>query len=281
MQLLFEIAEQEHFQLKGYRRLTGGDINAVFLLKTPTDSWVIKLNDKSAFPGMFQKEAFALEELAKTNSFRIPKVVCTAELNNHAYLILEYIETGSENDKFWEDFGVCLASLHKNTNHEFGWKSPNYIGSLAQYNAYCESSAEFYISQRLLPQFKLASQNGFRFQNLDSFFKNVSGLIPKAEKPALIHGDLWSGNYMVDAHQTPVLIDPAICFASREMDLAMMQLFGGFPAEVFDVYQTHFTLEPNWKSRIKLYQLYYLLVHLNLFGKSYLNSVQQIIRNYS
>mgnify|MGYP005862738827 CR=1 FL=1 len=279
--VLFEIAEQEGFQLKHFTRLTGGDINAVFLLETPSEKLVIKLNDKQQFPAMFQKEAFALQELKETKSFRIPKVRHLGEIENQAYLILEYIVSGTENKQFWEDFGLQLANLHKHTNENFGWENQNYIGSLPQYNEHCESSSAFYISQRLQPQLKLAKQNGFRFQDLDCFLKNVSELIPKNEKPALIHGDLWSGNYMVDADQSPVLIDPAIAYASREMDLAMMQLFGGFPTEVFETYQANFPLPDNWQNRIELYQLYYLLVHLNLFGQSYLSSVQRIIKKYS
>lgn len=281
MQLLFEIAIQEHFTLEDYQRLAGGDINDVFLLATSTEKWVIKLNDKFAFPDMFQQEAVALEALAETNTFVIPKLICRGEYKNQAYLIMEFIDAGLENHLFWEDFGVNLAQLHKHTNEYFGWKNQNYIGSLPQYNRFCISSSEFYISQRLQPQFKLARQNGFDFQKLDWFYKNVTNLIPKNEKPALIHGDLWSGNYMVNAKQKPVLIDPAISFASREMDLAMMQLFGGFPPEVFEAYNAHFPLPTDWKSRVELYHLYYLLVHLNLFGKSYLSSVQRIVKKYS
>lgn len=281
MQLLFEIAEHENLKLKNFQRLAGGDINAVFLLVTSTEKYVIKLNDKSAFPNLFQEEALALEALAKTNSFRIPNVICTGACKNQSYLIMEYIETGTEKKSFWEDFGIHLAELHGNTNNHFGWESQNYIGSLQQYNNLCTNSADFYISKRLQPQLKQAQEKGFTFQHLDDFYANVAAFIPKGEKPALIHGDLWSGNYMIDANHKPVLIDPAICFASREMDLAMMQLFGGFPNRVFEVYQEYFPLPSDWKSRIELYQLYYLLVHLNLFGSSYLNRVQQIIKGYA
>jgi fructosamine-3-kinase len=281
MQLLYKIAEQEGINLKNASRLTGGDINDVFLMTTSTQKLVVKLNNKFIFPEMFKKEALALHKLAETNTFRIPKVMRIGELDNQAYLIMEHIESGVQTKDFWSNFGLNLAQLHKHTAENFGWEDQNYIGSLVQHNERFSGSSEFYISQRLKPQIKEAEKNGFAFQNLDVFYKNVTEIIPKNEPPALIHGDLWSGNYMVDVHQKPVLIDPAICFASREMDLAMMKLFGGFPDDLFQVYQTHYPLQNNWESRIELYQLYYLLVHLNLFGESYLNRVTQIIKGYS
>lgn len=280
MQLLFEIAEQEHLQLKSFEKLDGGDINAVFKLVTSTEKYVVKLNDKSAFPEMFENEAESLKALAETRSFRIPKVIGIGSCENQAYILMEYIETEAKNTISWEDFGIRLAELHQNSNEYFGWKTNNYIAILQQHNDLSASSADFYITQRLHPQLKLAQQKGFTFQHLDKFYNRVATLIPKNEKASLIHGDLWSGNYLVDVCQKPVLIDPAIAYASREMDLAMMQLFGGFPRLVFDVYQTHFPLPKGWKSRIELYQLYYVLVHLNLFGKSYLKSVQRILQKY-
>ncbi|HET8753258.1 MAG TPA: fructosamine kinase family protein, partial [Salinimicrobium sp.] len=121
---------------------------------------------------------------------------------------------------------------------------------------------------------------GFSFQNLDRIFKNISSEIPE-EPPALIHGDLWSGNYLVNEKGLPCLIDPAVSFAPREMDLAMMKLFGGFPENVFNIYSEIFPVQPKFESRISLWQLYYLLVHLNIFGSSYLPSVTGILQRFS
>ena len=125
----------------------------------------------------------------------------------------------------------------------------------------------------------MAKDRGFHFTDLELFYKNISSEIPN-EPPALVHGDLWSGNYMVLKTGNPALIDPAVAFAPREMDLAMMQLFGGFSEEVFRLYDEIFPLENNWKNRIPLWQLYYLLVHLNLFGSGYLSRVQRIVGSY-
>jgi fructosamine-3-kinase len=139
---------------------------------------------------------------------------------------------------------------------------------------------EFYISQRLEPQLKLAFEGGFKFGNLKGFFKNISEEIPE-ESPSLIHGDLWSGNFLVAHNGDPALIDPAVAFAPREMDLAMMKLFGGFSEEVFMTYNSIFPLCEGWKERTAIWQLYYLLVHLNLFGSGYWSQVKFILKRYS
>jgi len=230
---------------------------------------------------MFEKETKGLHLLAKTQTFKIPQTITQGENDHHTYLLLEYISPGETSNHFWENFGKKLAQLHQNTATSFGLDHDNYIGSLMQYNV-CDiqNAAQFYIEKRLEPQIALATEKGFTFTNMSSFYKNCANEIPD-EKPALIHGDLWNGNYLVDKNGNPCLIDPAVSFASREMDLAMMHLFGGFPERVFDVYTENFPLTHNRKNRLDLWQLYYLLVHLNLFGSGYYNQVNNIIKKYS
>jgi fructosamine-3-kinase len=197
-----------------------------------------------------------------------------------SYLILRYIETANKIPEFWEVFGEQMAALHKTTSSKFGFKTDNYIGSLPQYNKNYSSAAEFYISQRLGPQLEIAKNAGYDLKNTGSFLKNCSEVIPD-EPPALVHGDLWGGNFIVNSRGLPCLIDPAVAFAPREMDLAMMKLFGGFDAQLFKHYNSHFPLEPGFEERVPLWQLYYLLVHLNIFGLGYKNSVENIIRQYT
>jgi len=237
-------------------------------------------NNAHQFPNMFEAEAQGLELLRNSQSFRIPKVIAHGEEGNTSYLLIEFITKETPSSGFWKEFAQDLAKLHKTTNKYFGLTHHNYIGSLTQINKTESFASEFYIHQRLEPQFKLASEHGFHFSSIDLFFKNISEEIPK-EAPSLIHGDLWNGNYLVSENNEPVLIDPAVAYASREMDLAMMQLFGGFPQEVYATYNELFPLNHNWKNRISIWQLYYLLVHLNLFGSSYLPQVNTIIRQYS
>lgn len=276
---LQNIASQNNLNLIEAKPLSGGDINEVFLLKCDEENFVVKLNNASKFSGMFTAEAKGLDLLNNSKSFKIPEIIATGVIEKTSYLLMEYIPTGLPKPDFWEIFAQNLATLHKNTQNSFGLDHDNYIGSLPQQNTHCETASEFYISQRLEPQFKMASDNGFQFKNLGKFYKNISEEIPH-EPPALIHGDLWSGNFMVSEDGNPVLIDPAAAFAPREMDLAMMKLFGGFKSSTFKIYDSIFPLKPKWENRLDLWQLYYLLVHLNLFGSGYLGQVQSIIMKY-
>lgn len=278
-QILQKITSQNNFNLLEAKPLSGGDINEVFLMKCKEGYLVVKLNDASKFPKMFIAEAKGLELLNATSTFKIPAVLGKGQIKNTSYLLLEYISSGKANPNFWQDFGKNLARLHKTTQKSFGLEHNNYIGSLPQKNDYKDSASAFYIHERLEPQFKLASDTGFQFKDLDKFYNTLSEVIPK-EAPSLIHGDLWSGNFMISKNGQPVLIDPAVAFAPREMDLAMMKLFGGFPDEVFKIYNSYFALEPQWEERLSLWQLYYLLVHLNLFGAGYLSRVKTILAEY-
>lgn len=279
-EVLNRIAEDQNIELSKSTRLTGGDINDVFKLATADGDYAVKINDAAKFPHMFQREAEALDKMRATNSFRIPRVQGRGEVNGRSYLLLEFLSSGKKQTNFWPDFGEKLAKMHGQTADYFGLDHDNYIAELPQYNkSQLIDAAEFYITYRLEPQFKIARDKGFSFPQLDGFFKNLMNEIPR-EKPALIHGDLWGGNYMTGPQGSPVLIDPALAYAPREMDIGMMNLFGGFPAEVFDCYSSRFPLEDNWQNRLDIWQLYYLLVHLNLFGEMYHGSVQRIHQAY-
>ncbi|WP_026450254.1 fructosamine kinase family protein [Aequorivita capsosiphonis] len=277
--ILQKIASQNKLNLIDAKSLPGGDINQVFLLNCDEGNFVAKLNEASKYPKMFYAEAKGLELLNTTSTFKIPEVLGEGIIESTSYLLMKFLPNGKPVPNFWQVFGENLAALHKTTQQDFGLDHDNYIGSLTQKNESRKTASEFYISQRLEPQFKLALKNGFHFKNLDKFYTNISEAISE-EPPSLIHGDLWSGNYMVSEKGLPALIDPAVAFASREMDLAMMKLFGGFPKEVFDCYYAAFPLQSGWKERTSLWQLYYLLVHLNLFGKGYLHQVQTIISKF-
>ncbi len=229
---------------------------------------------------MFSKEANGLDLLASAKALKTPNVLSFGTIENNSYLLLEYINSGKKLVDFWGNFAIGLAKQHQKTQKTFGLEEDNYIGSLPQYNNSDSSFlVNFYIENRLEPQFQLAAKNGFSFKT-DAFYKNLSSIIPE-EEPALIHGDLWNGNFMISAKGNPCLIDPAVSFAPRELDIAMMHLFGGFSEELFSTYHEIFPLQKNWKDRIDLFQLYYLLVHLNLFGSTYYNSVNSIVKKHS
>lgn len=279
-EILNEIAKENGFELKEVEPLTGGDINEVFLLKSSSDRYVIKLNSAQRYPHMFEAEKLGLETLLEPGVIDVPEPVASGEIEAKAYLLLEFKESAPRKSGFWDSFAEQLANLHKQSNEEFGFQKDNYIGSLPQYNEPKKSASEFYISMRLEPQFKMAREKGFDLNIPDSFFQNCEKIIP-SEKASLIHGDLWNGNFITNSKGEPCLIDPAVAFAPREMDLGMMKLFGGFDQRMFNVYNEYFPLENDWKERIPLWQLYYLLVHLNIFGASYQSQVTSIIRQFS
>lgn len=281
MQSLFEhIGQQLDVSFSSIKALYGGSINEVFKLEGEGKNFVLKVNKSSAFPKMFEKEVVGLNLLRSTKTFAVPEVIKTGEFEDFSFLVMDFVQEGDVTATFWEDFARQLAGLHQFSSSQFGATEDNYIGSLLQFNKNEDNAADFYIRQRLTPQFQLAKENGFQFEELNLFFDRIRTIIPD-EPPALIHGDLWSGNYLVGENNTAYLIDPAVSYGIREMDLAMMKLFGGFPASIFEEYNRLFPLKLGFENRIELWQLYYLLVHLNLFGQSYLSSVQRIIQKYS
>ncbi|MEJ2596144.1 MAG: fructosamine kinase family protein, partial [bacterium] len=184
---------------------------------------------------------------------------------------------------FWEEFARLLAELHKNTQPYFGLDHDNYIGSLVQSNFRHDAWTDFYREQRLEPQLRLAREAGHFNRNVtrafDRFYHRIERIFP-AEPPALLHGDLWSGNFMVNENGSAVIIDPAIYYGHREMDLGMSMLFGGFDRRFYSAYDQHFPLEPGWQERMDYCNLYPLLVHVNLFGGGYVQQVEQIIRRF-
>ncbi len=276
---LEELSENLNTKICSHKPLSGGDINAVYLLESEKGKYVVKVNDAQRFPCMFEKEARGLRALSKPQVIDVPEVIHVGEFNNSSYLILEHKTPGKKTADFWQNFGRQLAKLHQQSAPQFGFAENNYIGSLLQYNTPEDNATDFYINQRLKPQFKLASENGYLFTKIDRFYDKISQLIPQ-EKPSLIHGDLWSGNYLVNAEGAPCLIDPATAFAPREIDIAVMHLFGGFDPAVFKSYNAEFPFAEGWQERIKLWQLYHILVHVNLFGGGYYTSAKNIISSF-
>lgn len=276
MRLVQDICKRHRIEALNIKPLSGGDINQVYKIMSSEGNYVIKLNEALRYPDMFEIEAKSLQILSKTDSFVIPKVIGNGEQKDKTYLLLEYIDSNNSS-QFSEVFATALAKLHKNQTDNFGLEFNNFIGRLHQKNLPKQpKSIDFYINLRLEPQFKLASDQGFEFKNVDKFYTILEDLIPD-EKASLIHGDLWSGNYLITENREACIFDPAIAYAPREMDLAMMKLFGGYPQDIFDIYNEIFPLENNWESRIPVWQLYYILVHVNLFGSSYYNQAKQII----
>jgi protein-ribulosamine 3-kinase len=261
----------------------GGCINSAHRIDTNNGSYILKWNDANAYPGMFEAEAKGLELLKKANAIQVPSVVATGQSNNCTFILLELIEPGKRIKNFWQDFGSKLAKLHTNTTISFGLDHDNYIGSLPQANKQYASWKDFFVHERLEKQIELARNSGAinnsLIQQFNNLYKRFDELVPE-EMPALLHGDLWNGNYMVSNDGTACLIDPAVYYGHREMDLAMTKLFGGFSEEFYESYNATFPLQPRFESRIDIHNLYPLMVHVNLFGGGYLSQVKAILSKF-
>ena len=229
-----------------------------------------------------RNEANGLRELKKANAIRIPGVI----FFDNEILILEFIKTGNRKNNFSEIFGQQFAEMHKLTSEKFGFFENNFIGATPQINIpQKENWVDFYWEHRLLFQYKLAERNGYVNSDFKKVFiefeKRVPGIIEGSEEqPCVLHGDLWSGNFMVDENGDPVLIDPAVYYGHREADLGMTRLFGGFDSRFYSAYNEAYPLPEDWEYRIDIYKLYHVMNHLNLFGTGYLSQAKSIINNY-
>ncbi len=264
--------------------LTSGCINKVYKIQAGRDTFVLKLNSSMAFPGMFDAEFKGLELLQSAGALHIPKPISCFTVNENQCLFLEFIDSGRRKSDFFEDFGRKLAILHKHSAEQFGLNHDNYIGSLLQSNRKHTSWASFFSEERLLPQFKLALDGGMldsdAGKRLNSLCGQLVNIFPE-ETPALLHGDLWSGNYMTGPDGYAAVFDPAVYYGHREMDLAMSKLFGGFAPEFYEAYHKEFPLAQGWEERMEICQLYPLLVHVNLFGAGYSQPVKSILRHWA
>ena len=259
---------------------SGGCINNGGVIQFSKKSFFIKWNDAVAYPGMLSKEALGLKLLKKADAVRVPNVISEGVAENFQFILLEKIEAAGRSHSYWKNFGEQLATLHQSTSGQFGLDHDNYIGSLKQENLQRKSWIEFFIEMRLKRQLARAKHLPTSLRSkFDVLFEKLPGLLV-IEKPALLHGDLWGGNILVDEKGEPCLIDPAVYYGHREVDLAMTTLFGGFDMKFLDAYNYVFPLENGFEERFELYNLYPLLVHVNLFGGSYLSQVQAILRRF-
>ena len=224
-------------------------------------------------------EAFALEHIAETNTVRVPNVIAYGSL----WLLLEWLPPGAPTDAAWASFGRDLARLHRCRHEQFGWSQANFIGSLPQQNGWSADWSDFWRDQRLEPQLSHAVDGGrlgrgevARFEQL---FARLAGLLAvgQDEGASLLHGDLWGGN----AHPTGDVIaavDPSAYYGHREVDLAMAALFGGFPRAFWSGYEEEWPVQQaGFSERRAVYQLYYLLVHVNMFGGGYAARVRDAL----
>ncbi len=269
--------------ITGVSKVHGGDISKAYRIDTPNNPYFIKYNENPNALKMFQAETYGLQLISETNTIKTPKVLACDTFEGAAFLLMAFIESKLPTPADFKNLGQQLALLHTCTSKHFGLKQDNFIGRLHQNNKPNTNWGDFYTKERLLSQLKLAEQKQLLSKNeYPSAQKIENILIPLFTdiKPALLHGDLWSGNYLISNDGSPYLIDPAVYYGHNEVDIAMTKLFGGFDSSFYDAYNAHFKNDKNTLARIEIYQLYYLLVHLNLFGRSYYGSVNSILKKY-
>jgi len=263
---------------------SGGCINQTSVLQLTHGERVFLKYNSHPPADFFAVEAKGLRLLAQAaKGPRIPKPLALQDGAKPTFLILEYIEESSPGQDFSVRFARSLAELHQTSHDSFGLDHDNYIGSTVQKNTQETNGIDFFRDQRLRPQQELARKAlpPSTDKNLNKLCDRLENYLDiSGEKPALLHGDLWSGNYFPDTDQIPCIFDPAVYFGLREADLAMTELFGRLPQKFYDAYHEAFPLNPGYKERKDLYNLYHLLNHLNLFGGSYLASVEQVVRRY-
>ena len=288
-------------------RVSGGDINRAYALTLNTGEKIFMKANAKENAGFFTAEALGLEAIAKTGAIKTPKVLCAGtddgEEVGYSFLLLEFIQSAPKKSGYWEEFGRALAAMHsakteiggvtENGANEgttkiegaarFGFFENNYIGARPQNNTPCASWIEFFRERRLAPQFKAADSwfDSADRKKISRLLDRLDSFLVEPQSPSLLHGDLWSGNAMPAADGSPMLIDPACYVGHAEADLAMTQLFGGFPPNFYEAYKEARPLQDGWKERLDLYNLYQLLNHLNLFGASYLGAVKSVVDEYA
>lgn len=275
----------ESMSIVSERAIGGGCIaNGSRLTLADGRSYFVK-QSRSLPPAMFPAEARGLEALASDRGPRVPRVEAYSAREGGGYIVLEWIEQGERGPGFADGFGRALAALHRERRVErFGFDGDNYIGSTPQPNGWMDSWHDFFRERRIGFQTRLARERGLLGEGdvraIEAVLDRLESLLPAPEYPSVMHGDLWGGNYLVDADGEAVLIDPATYYGHREADLAMTELFGGFPARFYAAYDEAWPREPGYRDRVSLYNLYHLLNHANIFGGGYVSSVRSAVSAY-
>lgn len=268
------------FHARRQRSVGGGCINSAMILEGNDKQFFVKLNQGAQIE-MFAAELEGLREIQQSHTLRAPTPICCGDAQGYAYLVLEYVPHGKPGEHSMDQFGRDLARMHAVTSERYGWRRDNTIGSTPQVNTWCNGWSEFWRMHRLEFQLRLAADNGYGgalqskgealLGELEAFFEDYT------PQPSLLHGDLWSGNYMIDDRGEPVIFDPAVYYGDREADLAMTELFGGFPSRFYAAYRDAYPLHPGYALRKTLYNLYHVLNHLNLFGGGYRRQAEDMI----
>ncbi|HRF44554.1 MAG TPA: fructosamine kinase family protein [Candidatus Competibacteraceae bacterium] len=269
------------FTARQHRSIGGGCINQAWWVSDEAQEYFIKTNAATGL-AMFEAEAAGLAELVASRTVRVPRPVCWGSIAGQAYLALEYLPLGgNDTARAMETLGRQLALLHRQPRPYFGWQQDNTIGSTPQPNGRTENWIAFWREQRLGFQLQLAARNGYSSalqRQGEALLAQFAALFTGYSLiPSLLHGDLWSGNAGCTVQGDPVIFDPAVYYGDREADLAMTELFGGFPERFYAAYRETWPLDTGYPQRRTLYNLYHILNHLNLFGSGYRSQAERMM----
>lgn len=272
----------KNLSILGRYSVNGGTINQTYVLQLSNSvEFFVKENTLDFYHNFYQ-EQISLDALRNKSLLQIPQVLALLKDETKAFLLLEKLDRAPETNDFYEKLGRGLAELHLNTAFYFGWEHDNYIGSLPQLNKQSSNWNDFFISQRLEPLFNWCYNIGYidksYLSSIEKLYQQLNTIFPN-EKPSLLHGDFWTGNRMSTING-PAIFDPSCYYGHREMDIAMANLFGRLPDEFYNSYNEVYPLEKDFRNRMDICNLYPLLVHARLFGKSYINDVKLILKRY-
>lgn len=274
-------------RIKSIKRISGGDINEAYYVRTCNHEYFVKLN-KQVDLSFFESEAEGLKLIRQTRTIAVPEVyevfsVETAD-SSIPMLWMEWVH-GPKHADTEKRLGEQLAALHLCEGKGYGYEKDSYIGRLKQKNYQTASWLSYYRNERIGGQLKygqkLGTISGKREERLMKLIERLDEWVPEKPRCSLLHGDLWSGNWMTGKEGKPYLIDPSVLYGDHEFEIAFTELFGGFSEKFYQAYQSVFPLSNDYEDRREIYQLYYILVHLNMFGESYGSAVDRILSRYT
>jgi len=268
----------ELFEVNDYIALSGGDIHQSFCISDGNKRYFVKVNDRN-MAAMFSTEVLSLQTIRNSKKMLTPEVIFCGLCQGSSILVLQYFDTYTMNNNDAFAFGQELAALHQNPGENaYGFEQDNFIGLNIQINEWHDRWADFFAEQRIGFQLKLANREHEHFKDIGEIIARCHvQLLSHQPKPSLLHGDLWHGNAAM-TQQGPLLYDPASYWGDRECDIAMSELFGGFPQEFYRGYESIYPLDQAYQKRKKLYNLYHILNHANIFGGHYFAQAKNIIR---
>lgn len=268
-----------------YTSVGGGCINDACRIDAGNRSFFCKVNSATKFPQMLQAEKEGLELIGGQNIIRVPAVIACFESGGWQVLLLEWMDEEHPTNEFWKKFGEQLAALHQISGDFFGLAGDNYMGNIPQSNRPAAGWVEFFVGQRVEPLVRKATSLDLlevrHRAQFDRLYGKLPRIFPEGSGPALLHGDLWSGNFMCGKGGIPVLIDTAVYFGNASMDLGMTQLFGGFSPLFYEAYRYHTPFPPGYQDQWEVSNLYPLLIHLILFGASYRTSIEHTLDRFT